>query len=81
MNQTVTVPSKTIEQIFARLDNLAKEIKIIRTRLFEKEPEYGSDEWWEWSDKQALKEIKAGKGIKIRNKKELSAFFKNLKTA
>ncbi|OGH41870.1 MAG: hypothetical protein A3H79_03990 [Candidatus Levybacteria bacterium RIFCSPLOWO2_02_FULL_36_8b] len=81
MNQTVTVPVKTINDIFSRLDELTKTVKKISARLFEKEPSYGSDEWWEWSDKEALREIKAGKGIKIHNKKELNAFFNNLKTA
>ena len=81
MNQTVTVSSKTMQTVLERLDALTKEVKIIKAKLFEKEPEYGSNEWWEWSDKKALQEIKAGKGTKIHNKKELNAFFKNLKTA
>ncbi len=81
MNQTVTVSSQTIEEILAHLNTLTREVKEIKVRLFEKEPPYGSDEWWEWSDKKAIDEIKAGKGIKIHNKKELNAFFKNLKSA
>lgn len=78
MNQTITVSPKTIEEILARLDRLTKEVKAIKTRLFEEEPSYGSDAWWEWSDKKAIEDIKAGKGIKITNKKELDAFFKSL---
>ena len=81
MNQAITVSSKTIEDILAHLNALTKEVKEIKAKLFQKEPLYGSDEWWEWSDKEALKEIKAGKGTKIHNKKELNAFFKNLKNA
>lgn len=81
MNQAVTVSPKKIDEIFVRLNALTKELKEIKTKLFEKEPPYGSDEWWEWSDKKAIAEIKAGKGIKIHNKKELNVFFKNLKTA
>ena len=78
MNQTITVSPKTIEEILARLDKLTREIKVIKTKLFEEEPPYGSDEWWKWSDEKALREIKAGKGTKITNKKELDAFFKSL---
>lgn len=70
MNQTITVSSKTIDEILARLDRLTREVKTIKTRLFEEEPPYGSDEWWEWSDKKALKEIRAGKGIKFNTAKE-----------
>lgn len=78
MNQTITVSPKTIEAILDQLDTLTKEVKMIKAKLFQEEPSYGSDAWWEWSDKQAIEEIKAGKGIKINNKKELAGFFKNL---
>lgn len=81
MNQTVTIPAKTIDEIFSRLDELTKAVKKISIKLLSEEPPYGSDAWWDWSDKKALEEIKAGKGAKIHNKKELNAFFKNLKTA
>lgn len=67
MNQAVMVSPKTIDEIFVRLNALTRELKEIKTKLFEKEPPYGSDEWWEWSDKQAIKEIKAGKGIKFNS--------------
>lgn len=62
MSQTVTVSSKTIEQILARLDRLTKEVKTIKAKLFEESP-YGSDAWWKWSDKKALEEIRQGKGM------------------
>lgn len=78
MNQTITISSKTIEEVLARLDKLAKEVKAIKTKLFEEEPPYGSDAWWEWSDKKALGEVRRGEGTKISNKKELDAFFKSL---
>lgn len=78
MSQTITVTPKTIEAIVEQLTNLTKEVKAIKAKLFEEEPLYGSDEWWEWSDKKAIEEIGAGKGIKISNKKELSEFFRNL---
>lgn len=81
MNQTVTVPTKTFEKILSRLDLLTQEVADIKTRLFKKEPTYGSDEWWEWSDKKAMEEIKQGKGITLHNKKELKEFFRNLKNA
>lgn len=70
MNQAVTVSPKTIEEILVHLNMLTKEIKEIKAKLFEKEPPYGSDEWWEWSDEKALKEIRAGKGIKFNTAKE-----------
>lgn len=79
--QTMIVPTKTFEKILSRLDLLTQEITDIKTRLFEKEPPYGSDEWWEWSDKKAMEEIKQGKGTVLHNKKELKEFFKNLQNA
>ena len=35
---------------------------------------YGSDLWWEKSDKEAMEEIKAGKGISFSNIKELKQY-------
>jgi hypothetical protein len=80
MNQTVTVPTKTINEIFSRLDELTKAVKKISVKLLNEEPRYGSDEWWEWSDKEALKEIKAGKYTTVHNKKDLRQFLNSLKT-
>ncbi len=79
--QTIIVPAKTFEKILSRLDELTREIKTIKSKLLEEEPLYGSDEWWEWSDRKALEEIKQGKGTVIRNKKELNQFLNSLKTS
>ena len=65
MSQAITVPNKTINDIFTRLDELTNAVKKISLRLFEDEPLYGSDEWWKRSDKKAIEEIKAGKGVKF----------------
>lgn len=81
MNQAIAVSPKTIQEILIRLDSLTKEVRAIKSKIFGQEPPYGSDEWWEWSDKKALQEIKEGKGTTIHNKKELDAFFKNLRSA
>lgn len=65
MAQTMTVPVKTFEEVLSRLDTLARDVAAIKVRLFEQEPLYGSKEWWEWSDKKAIEDIKTGKGIKF----------------
>lgn len=70
MAQTMTVPVKTFEEVLSRLDTLARDVAAIKVRLFEQEPLYGSKEWWEWSDKKAIKDIKAGKGIKFNSAEE-----------
>lgn len=65
MAQTVAVPPETIEEILTRLDRLTKEVRIIKRRLFAKEPPYGSDEWWQWSDNKAREDIRAGKVLRF----------------
>lgn len=67
MANTVTIDTKTINLILDRLEKLARDVNAIRVGLIEKEPPYGSNEWWEWSDKKALNEIKAGKGIQFNS--------------
>ena len=78
MNQAITVSPKTIEEILARLDKLTREIRVIKTKLFEEEPPYGSDEWWKWSDEKAIEDYKKGRYTVIRSKKELNEFFGSL---
>jgi len=80
MNKTLTVSSKTIDEILVRLDLLTKEVKAIKAKLIEEEPPYGSDEWWEWSDKKAMEDIKAGRYTTVHDKKELQQFLDSLKT-
>lgn len=78
--QTISVSSKTIQEILGQLEKLTSDVQTIKSKLFEKEPLYGSDEWWEWSDKRALEDIKHGRYTEIKNKKELKKFFNSLKT-
>lgn len=75
--QTVTIPAKTFEKILSKLDYLGRAIEAINDKL-EGAPLYGSDEWWEWSNKRALKSIRDGKGTVIHNKKELDDLFNSL---
>lgn len=82
MAQTITVPTKTFEEILARLDQLTKEVRVIKAKLFSGEPPYGSDEWWDWSEKKADEDIKAGRvSAVLQNKKELQHFLDSLKTS
>lgn len=70
MNQTITIPSKTIEEILDRLNTLTSEIKTIKARLFEKEPEYGSGEWWKKDIEEAENEFKKGKGVMFKSSQD-----------
>lgn len=81
MRQAITVSPKTIEAILNQLTKLTKEVQAIKAKLFEEEPPYGSDEWWEWSDRKAQEDIKAGKYTTVHNKKELRQLLDSLKRA
>lgn len=65
MTQTITIPAKQFEEILSRLDKLTREVHAIKIKLLDKEPPYGSDEWWEWSDKKAMEDIKRGRVVKF----------------
>lgn len=67
--QTVTVPAETFEKILSRLDHLSRVVEVINEKL-EGAPPYGSDEWWEWSDKKAKEDIKAGRVMKFDSAQE-----------
>ncbi len=68
--QTVTVDAKTFEKVLSKLDYLSQEVESIKTQLSKKKLPYGSDEWWEWSDKKARQDIKAGRVVKFDSAKE-----------
>lgn len=67
MNQTVTIPIKTIDEIFSRLDELTKTVKKISARLFEENPRYGSDKWWTKEIEESENEFKKGKGVLFKS--------------
>lgn len=78
MTQVVTVDEKIIKNILATLQELKTEVVSLREKV-EQEPPYGSKAWWEWSDKKAQEDIKAGRYTVVRNKKELHQFLDSLK--
>lgn len=78
--QTVVVPVKTFEKILSRLDQLTKDVQAIKSSFFEKEPPYGSDAWWKWSDKKAKEDIKAGRYITLHSTKEAQKYLNSLKS-
>lgn len=78
-NNTVTIDTKTLERILSRLDSLAQDVKELKEKLLMKEPALGSDDWWEWSDKKALEEIKKGNYTEFKSAKAMVSYLKNLK--
>lgn len=67
MANTITVDAKTFNQIISRLDKLTKDMEAIKAKLAKKNPKYGSDEWWEKSEKQADKDIKEENWVEFSN--------------
>lgn len=70
MAQAITVPAKTFEEILVRLDKLTRDVHAIKIKLFDKEPPYGSEQWWEWSDKKALEDIEKGRVVEFKSAEE-----------
>ncbi len=54
---------------------------IAKDLLSTQEAPYGSNEWWEWSEKKADEDIKMGRvSTVLHNKGELQEFLDSLKT-
>ena len=70
MAQTITVPAKTFEMILSKLEHLTRDVETIKSKLLDGEPPYGSDQWWEWSEKRADADIKAGRVVKFDSVEE-----------
>ncbi len=79
---------KRIEHLLARLVQTQEgntrmteeEIRRIKeTYVYEEgEPEYGTAAWWEWAEKRADEDMKAGRTISLKNEQEINEFFDNL---
>lgn len=67
------------DQVLTILNQIQKDLADIKRKVNDLEPVYGSDAWWDWSDKRADEDIKAGRYTTVRSKKELSQFLNSLK--
>lgn len=76
MSQVIQLSKSQFDTLLERLSRLEKTV----SQLLEKvgEPPYGSDEWWDWSDKTALKEAEKGEYYELKSKEDIKDFFKNI---
>ncbi len=75
VNQTQSLDDSAMVSLLNELATLSQAAKNVREKLLKIVPvKYGSDLWWEKSDKEAIEEIKAGKGISFNNIKELKEY-------
>ncbi|OGG26558.1 hypothetical protein A2960_03685 [Candidatus Gottesmanbacteria bacterium RIFCSPLOWO2_01_FULL_39_12b] len=67
-----------LDKILSSLEELKREVSQVKAKL-EEAPSYGSEEWWDWSDKQAMEDIKAGRYKTFKSVKELTKHLDSLK--
>ena len=67
--------SLTADDFYSELISMRNQIdKLIDKILSLIPPKYGSDAWWEKSDREALKQLKEGKGKTFNNVEELEKY-------
>lgn len=69
MANNVTLSKQQYENLTGLIRALEKKIDTFLEKV-DFEPPYGSDEWWEWSDKKAMEDVKAGRVLKFNSVKE-----------
>jgi len=70
--QVRTIDIKTLETLYKDIRAMELALESLRKRVMGFLPaSYGSDLWWEKSDRKAMKEIANGKGIKFNNAEEV----------
>ena len=77
MAQTINLTQSEYQKLLQRIVSLEKKVQSLLNRL-QKEPPYGSDEWWEWSNKKAIEDIKAGKYTAFKSAKEMVEHLESL---
>lgn len=55
------------------------DIAMVKEKLTDLEPVYGSDEWWEWSDRKGLEDLKQGRYTSVSSIEELSTLLDSWK--
>ncbi len=82
MSDTISFPVTKLDKILKVLTELKTDVARLSEKVEDLEPIYGSDAWWEWSEKKADEDIKAGRvSAVLHNKEELQYFLDSLKTS
>lgn len=77
-SQTKTIDIKTFETLYRDIEVMERALESLRKRVIDLLPaEYGSDLWWEKSDRRAMKEIAAGKGREFSSVKEVIRYLES----
>lgn len=76
MSQSITISQTEYEKLLERISRLEK---TIRKLLKKKEPEYGSDKWWDEEIKKGEEDIKKGRYQTFSNAKDLQVYLNSLK--
>lgn len=78
MVQTAQINPEKIEEILSTLKEVKRELKEVKETL-DREPPYGSDAWWNWSDRRAMEDFAAGRYKTFRTNREFKAYLDGLK--
>lgn len=65
----------TVDKLVLQVDVIQNALDQLKRQILSLMPlKYGSDEWWEESDRKALEDIKAGKGKTFETIKDLKHY-------
>ncbi len=77
VDQAQLIDEKSAVSLLNDLEALSQSARKVKERILKVFPaKYGSDLWWEKSDREAVKQLKEGKGVTIKNNKELKKFLR-----
>ena len=69
---TITIDSKTAENILEEIEVMRKSLETLRRKIMTLLPsKYGSDAWWEKAEREADEDIKAGRYTTYTNVENL----------
>jgi hypothetical protein len=76
MSQAIQISETRYQDLLSRISKLESMV----AKLFKKleQPKYGSDEWWEKSDRESLEEYKNGEYYELKDKEAMKDFFKHI---
>jgi hypothetical protein len=77
MTNTITLTQTEFDTMTKRISKLETMVKNLSAKidtLMDHEPAEGTQEWWDWSNKKALEEVKKGKTIHFDSVEEMTRY-------
>lgn len=77
MAQTISLKQSEYQKLIKRITKVEEQISNL-IDIFQKEPSYGTEEWWKWAQTKGIEAMKKGEYTEITTSKQRKSYFQSL---